>query len=149
MEGMNQGDSVRRVIFVFLLRICHFAFIGIVLHAAHARHELFAECPGLWETMLFILVNKCLHITVCGLILHRFDVRKKISDYASMVVHAIYFTIECTVTSCSLNSQSCLEVMGAPFGGPPLIAYVNVVSCVWDGCVVLSTAMFISIGFRR
>ena len=80
--------------------------------------------------------------------MHRLDIRRRSSDCFDMSVHMAYFCVEVVVTSCSLNSVNCLEVMSSPFGGHPMIAYVNGISCVWDGCLTLSLALFTSIDRR-
>jgi hypothetical protein len=144
---MYQGD-IKLHMFVFFMRICLFTVTGIVLHATHAYASVFVECPFLWESMTAILSLKCLRITLCKVTMHRLDIRPKSSDCFDMLVHLIYFCIEAVVTSCALNSVNCRDVISTPFGGHPMIAYVNGLSCAWDGCLTLSVALFASIDMR-
>ena len=144
---MFQGD-IKLHVFVFFMRICLFTVTGIVLHATHAHKRVYVDCPALWETMTTILVLKCIRITLCKVTMHRFDIRTKETDYFDIVVHLVYFIVECVVTSCSLNSPACVDVMSTPFGGHPMIAYVNGLSCAWDGCLTLSVALYASIDRR-
>ena len=144
---MLQGD-IKLHMFVFFLRICLFTVTGIVLHATHASSSIFSECPFLWESMTLIMSLKCIRITLCKVTMHRLEIRPRSSYCFDMVVHLVYFCIEVIVTSCSLNSVSCMQVMSTPFGGHPMIAYVNGISCVWDGCLTLSVALYASIDRR-
>ena len=98
--------------------------------------------------MTLILVLKCIRITLCKVTMHRFDIRTKETDYFDIVMHLVYFIVECVITSVSLNSPACVEVMSSAFGGHPMIAYVNGLSCVWDGCLTLSVALYASIDRR-
>jgi len=141
---MFQGD-IKLHVFVFFLRVCLFIITGIVLHATQATPAIFVVCPVLWESMILILSLKCIRITLCKATMHRFEIRSKASDYFDMIVHLAYFCVECAVTSCSLNSEECVNVMASPFGGHPMIAYVNGLSCAWDGCLTLSVALYASI----
>jgi hypothetical protein len=146
---MFHGD-IKLHVFVFFLRVCLFIITGIVLHATLAFPTIFSQCPALWESMILILSFKCIRITLCKITMHRFGVKSKLSDYFDMVVHLVYFCVECTATSCSLNSSDCVDVMSTPFGGHPMIAYVNGLWCAWDGCLTLSVALYATIdrGFR-
>ena len=144
---MLQSD-IKLHMFVFFLRICLFTVTGIVLHATHASSSIFAECPFLWESMTLILSLKCIRITLCKVTMHQLEIRPRSSYCFDMMVHLVYFCIEVVVTSCSLNSVSCVQVMSTPFGGHPMIAYVNGISCVWDGCLTLSVALYASIDRR-
>ena len=144
---MRQTD-IKLHVFVFFLRVCLFTVTGIVLHATHAQKSIYVECPALWETMTLILVLKCIRITLCKVTMHRFDIRTKETDYFDIVMHLVYFIVECVITSVSLNSPACVEVMSSEFGGHPMIAYVNGLSCVWDGCLTLSVALYASIDRR-
>jgi hypothetical protein len=137
--------DIKLHVFVFFLRVCLFVVTGIVLHATHAVAPVYSACPGLWESMTLILSLKCVRITLCKVTMHRFEVRANASDYLDMVVHFSYFCVECAITSVSLNSADCVKAMAAPFDGHPMIAYVNGLSCVWDGCLTLSVALYTSI----
>ena len=148
LVSMYQGD-VKLHLFVFLMRICLFVVIGISLHTTQASPLVFAECTFLWESMLLILILKCIRVTLCKVTLHRFEIRPKSSDCFDMLVHLVYFCTEVTVTSCALNSHGCVDAMSAPFKGHPMIAYVNGISCVWDGCLTLSMALYASIDRYR
>ena len=141
---MFHGDMKLHV-FVFFLRICLFIVTGIALHATLAFPEIFFACPGLWESMILILSLKCIRVTICKVAMHRFDIHSKSSDYFDMVLHLVYFCVECMTTSCSLNSNGCVDVMEKPFGGHPMIAYVNALWCAWDGCLTLSVALYATI----
>ncbi len=125
--------------------MCLFVVTGIVLHATYATGSIFAVCPGLWESMTLMLSLKCVRITLCKITMHRFDVHPKISDYFDMLFHLIHFCVECVITSFALNSSECVNVMASPFGGHPMIAYVNGLWCAWDGCLALSVALYATI----
>ena len=144
---MFQGD-IKLHMFVFFLRVCLFVVTGIVLHTTHASVYVLKECPLLWESMTLILSLKCIRITLCKVTMYRFEVRTKSSDYFDMFIHLVYFCTEVTVTSCALNSESCVDVMSSHFSGHPTIAYVNGLSCAWDGCLTLSVALYASIDRR-
>jgi len=141
---MLQSDMKVHV-FVFFLLVCLSVVTGIVLHATQAVPAIFGACPGLWESMVLILSLRCIRMTLCKITMHHYEIRASAFDYFDMIVHLSYFCVECAVTSCSLNSSTCVEVMSAPFGGHPMIAYANGVSCVWDGCLTLSVALYASI----
>ena len=135
---MYHGD-IKLHVFVFLMRVCLFIATGVVLHATHATPSFFVECRGIWESMLLILSLKCIRIAICNVVLHRF--RMKANANIDKSANVAFFVIECVVTSCSQNSKACVTVMQSPFDGHPMIAYVNILSCVWDGCMVLSVAL--------
>jgi hypothetical protein len=141
---MFQGD-IKLHMFVFFMRVCLFVVTGIVLHATSANASVIVECPFLWESMTVIMSLKCIRITLCKVTMHRFDIRPRSSYCFDMVVHLLYFCIEVAVTSYSLNSVNCLNAMSSSFGGHPMIAYVNGISCAWDGCLALSVALYASI----
>ena len=141
---MFQGD-IKLHVFVFFLRVCLFIVTGIVLHTSLAAPSIFVVCPGLWESMVIILSLKCLRITLCKITLYQYEIRASATDYFDMIVHLTYFCVECAVTSYSLNSSACVDVMASPFDGHPMIAYVNGLSCAWDGCLTLSVALYASI----
>ena len=144
---MLQGD-IKLHVFMFFMRTCLFVVTGIVLHATHAQRSVFADCPALWESMTTILSLKCIRSTVCRVTMHHMDLRVRETDLFDICLHLGCFIIECVVTSCALNSPACVEAMSAPFGGHPMIAYVNGLSCAWDGCLTLSVALFVSIDRR-
>ena len=145
---MYQRD-IKLHVFVFLLRVCLFIVTGLVLHMTHATPSIFTVCPGLWESMTLILSLKCVRITVCKATMYQFEIRTNASDYFDTMMHLVYFCIECAITSRSLNSGECVSVMTIPFGGHPMIAYVNGLSCVWDGCLTISFALYTSINRSR
>jgi hypothetical protein len=62
---MNQQAHMRAQIFLFLLRMALFVSIGVVLHNAQST-SVISDCPGLWESMLAILVIKCVRMTICS-----------------------------------------------------------------------------------
>ena len=133
-------------IFLFLIRVSLFTVTGVVLHSTEASsvHRL---CPGLWETMAVILVMKCLRLTLCAVAFRLARIngsshRLRWPAVFDLVMHAFFFITECVFTSRSLNNSECVTAAGEPFDGHPLIAYVNGVSCAWDGCYVLSFALF-------
>ena len=144
---MYQVD-IKLHMFIFMLRVSLFVATGIVLHMTHSSVHVFIECPLLWESMTAILSLKCIRMTICKVTMHRFDIRAKSSDCFDMFVHLVYFCIEVAVTSCALNSVNCVDVMSSSFYGHPMIAYVNGLSCVWDGCLTLSVALYASIDRR-
>lgn len=138
---MYHGD-IKLHMFLFFMEICLFTVTGIVLHSTQLPASVMYDCPGLWESMLLILSLKCIRMTICKITLHRFDIRPRVEDCLKMPVHAAYFVVECVLTSVSLNSDQCVNAMSNPFGGHPLLAYVNGISCAWDGCFVLSIALY-------
>ena len=145
---MYQGD-IKLHMFVFFLRVCLFVVTGLVLHSTQASARVFVECPFLWESMTLILSLKCIRITLCKVTMYRFEIRPRSSDCFDMFVHLVYFCVEVAVTSCALNSVNCVDVMSSHFSGHPMIAYVNGLSCAWDGCLTLSVALYASIDRRR
>ncbi len=145
---MRQTD-LKLHMFVFFLGVCLYTVTGIVLHSTHAVPTIFNDCPGLWESMTLILSLKCIRMTLCAIALHKMDVRARVTDCFHMFIHTVYFVTSCVVTSVSLNSSVCVYAMGLPFGGNPMIAYVNGVACAWDGCVVLSIALYTVIDRTR
>ena len=132
-------------IFVFLLRVCLFTAVGIALHRTEGSQVL-SGCPGLWESMTFALVVKCLRMTLCavGFNLLRAASRTPMKGLGpfDLFLHTGLFIVECVTTSRSLNTPACIEVSGHAFDGHPLLAYLNGISCAWDGCFVLSYALF-------
>ena len=131
-------------IFVFLLRVNLIIVVGIVLHHTEGSLVLNA-CPGLWETMALALVVKSLRLTLCAVAFksaHNPSRTLRWLDSFDLILHAFLFIIECVTTSRALNTHNCVLAAGESFDGHPLIAYVNGVSCVWDGNFVLSYALF-------
>lgn len=60
-----------------------------------------------------------------------------------LILHMAFFLTECTITSRSLNMPECVAAAGKPFGGHPLLTYVNGISCVSDGCYILACMLFV------
>jgi hypothetical protein len=60
-----------------------------------------------------------------------------------LIMSAGFFVTECVTTSRALNTDACVTAASDPFDGHPLIAYVNGLSAVWDGCYILSHALFV------
>jgi hypothetical protein len=136
---MSQND-MRLHIFLFLLRISLFVATGIVLHNTE-NSLVINECPGLWESMLTILCIKCMRLTMCPLVLKVLKRNQKCLHYVNVMAYAIFFVVECVVTSQSLNSIDCVKAASLP-SGHPMLAYVNSITCVYDGAYVLSHALF-------
>ena len=138
-----QGD-IQIHIFIFLLNISQFAVTGIVLHCTEATLVIL-RCEGLWESMLFVLILKCIRLLVCSAVFKFIQIKrgKKGPDPLNLVLYTSFFVIECITTSRALNSQACLEATRNAFNGPPMISYVNGLLCVWDGCYVLSHVLYI------
>jgi len=136
-----RNDS-RSQIFLFLLNVCLFVVTGIVLHKSEAT-EVVRLCPTLWETMALILAIKCLRLTLCAIVLKvmRRDSRASKTNPLDFILSIGFFITECVTTSRALNSTACVSAASEPFDGHPLLAYVNGISAVWDGCYILSCAM--------
>ena len=129
-----QGDMVLYV-FVFLLRVSLFVITGIVLHQTDGGPVL-RFCPVLWESMATILVVKCLRATLCAIVIKLVRNRRKGFEPLDFIMHVAFFIIQCITTSRALNTPECITSEG----GVPM-AYVNCLSCVWDGCYVLACAL--------
>jgi hypothetical protein len=141
---MTHGEIVLHV-FLFLLRVSLFAVTGIVLHRTEAS-DVLRVCPALWETMAIILSAKCLRITLCAVafkLMSRNRGRQRAVEPFDLIVHLAFFVTECVITSRSLNTPECVAAASEPFGGHPLLTYVNGISCVWDGCYILACALFV------
>ena len=148
---MTQVKTHKRTqIFLFLLRMALFVSIGIVLHNSQTS-SVMRDCSGLWESMLAILVIKCVRMTICSTILRMLNngvvQELKHLSLLNLVVDTIFFITECVMTSKSLNSRECVDSASKAFNGHPMIAYVNCLACVWDGCFILSHVLFLMLGF--
>ncbi len=155
---MHRGSTMsytkshkRAQIFLFLLRMSLFVTISIVLHNTQST-TVSHDCPGLWESMLAILAIKCVRMTICSTIVKMLNNGVAMQEYKhltllNLVVDTIFFITECVITSISLNSKVCVESASEAFNGHPMIAYVNGLVCVWDGCYILSHVMFLMLGF--
>lgn len=146
----NQQTHMRGLIFLFLLRMSLFVSIGIVLHNAQST-SIIADCPGLWESMISILVIKCIRMTICSTIVKMLNTgithELKHLSLLNLVVDTIFFITEVVMTSKSLNSKECVDSASAHFGGHPMIAYVNGLACVWDGSFILSHVLCLILAF--
>ena len=142
---------MRTQIFIFLMRMALFTSIGVVLHNTQSSMVM-KDCPGLWESMLAILVIKCVRMVICSTVvklLHNGTTHKELK-YISLLnlsIDAIFFITEIVMTSRSLDSKQCVESAGVPFNGHPMIAYVNGLVCVWDGSFILAHVLFLMLGF--
>ena len=136
--------DIRPLIFLFLLNVCLFIVIGIVLHKSEAT-SVIRLCPALWETMAIILTVKCVRITLCAIVfkIMRKDGRQGSINPLDLLLYTGFFVTECVTTSRALNTDACVTAASQPFDGHPLIAYANGISAVWDGCYILSHAMFV------
>jgi hypothetical protein len=147
---MNQQAHMRAQIFLFLLRMALFVSIGVVLHNAQST-SVISDCPGLWESMLAILVIKCVRMTICSTVVKMLNTgvtqELKHLSLLNLVVDTIFFVTECVMTSKSLNSKECVNSASTTFNGHPMIAYVNGLACVWDGSFILSHVLFLMLGF--
>lgn len=145
---MSQTKNHRRTqIFLFLLRMALFVSIGIVLHGSQST-SVMKKCPGLWESMLAILIIKCLRMTICSTVLKMMTSGIAYQEFQhlsllNLIIDTIFFITECVMTSKSLDSRECIESAGEAFYGHPMIAYVNVLACVWDGSYILSHVLFL------
>jgi hypothetical protein len=149
---MSQVKNHRRMqIFHFLLRMTLFVAIGMVLHDAQSVSSITRDCPGLWESMLSILVIKCVRMSICSSVVKLLNTgvvhEMKHFSLLNLVVDVIFFTTECVITSKSLNSEECVNSCSKAFHGHPMIAYVNALNCVWDGSHILSHVLFLMLGF--
>jgi hypothetical protein len=140
---MFMKNDVRSQIFLFLLNVCLFIITGIVLHKCEAT-SVIRLCPTLWETMALILTMKCLRVTLCAVVfrLMRGDSRVGKTNPVDLIISTVFFVVECVTTSRALNTEVCVSAASEPFDGHPLIAYVNGISAVWDGCYILSHALY-------
>lgn len=136
--------DIRSHIFLFLLNVSLFTVMGVVLHKCESTAVLHL-CYGLWETMALILVMKCLRMTLCAIAFKLMRGNSEIGSFnpLDLLLYTGFFIAECVTTSRALNSDECVKAAGAPFDGHPLIAYVNGISCVWDGCFILSHALYV------
>ena len=141
---MFPRNDTRSQIFLFLLNVCLFIVTGIVLHKSEATGVV-RLCPTLWETMALILTMKCLRLTLCAVVLKimRGESRTNKANPLDLIMSSAFFVTECITTSRALNTDVCVTAASEPFDGHPLIAYVNGISAVWDGCYVLSYALFV------
>jgi hypothetical protein len=141
---MFPRNDARSQIFIFLLNVCLFIVTGIVLHKSEAT-AVVRLCPTLWESMALILGMKCLRLTLCAIVLRvmRGASRVNKTNPVDLIMSSAFFVTECVTTSRSLNTDACVKAASDPFDGHPLIAYVNGISAVWDGCYVLSYALFV------
>jgi hypothetical protein len=123
--------------------------IGIVLHVTQST-AVPVECPGLWESMLAILVAKCVRMFICTTVvkfLNSGTARELTHLYLlNLMVDMSFFVAECVMTSKSLDSERCVAAAGVSSGGHPIIMYVNFLACVWDGCFIFSHVLFLMLG---
>lgn len=136
---MSHND-IRLHIFIFLLRVTLFVVTGIELHRTEAS-EVMSQCPGLWESMLSILCIKCIRLTLCPLVFKLLIIYQHSLHYLNVFMYTVFFVVECIETSQSLNSPECVRAISSP-SGHPMLAYVNGITCVYDGAYVLSHALF-------
>ena len=136
---MSQND-LRLHIFIFILRVALFVMTGIALHETD-RPLAREACPSLWEMTTGILCIKCIRLTICPLLFHYFQVYEKYTEFGTTIMYAIFFVVECIVTSQSLNSAQCVSVTSAATGYPMLV-FVSFTVCVYDGAYVLSNALY-------
>ena len=142
---MSQND-MRLHIFLFLLRISLFTATGIMLHHNDGP-QVIMHCGGLWESMLAILCIKCVRLTLFPLMLRAFKIYQRGLHHANIFMYAIFFVVECTITSQSLNSPECVAASSRP-DGHPMLAYVNGITCVYDGAYLLSHVLFTILNHR-
>ncbi len=147
---MQQNAYMRAQIFVFIMRMALFVGIGIVLHSTQSTH-VFIDCPGLWESMLVILVTKCVQMTICTTVVKLLDSdtsrELKHIYLLNLAIDTVCFIIECVLTSRSLDSKKCVESASVAFDGHPMIMFVNLLACIWDGSSILSHVLFLMLGF--
>jgi len=137
-------SDVRTNIFLFLLNVCLFITTGIVLHKSDTAAVVRA-CPSLWETMALILTIKCLRMTLCAMVLRimRGEPKMGAVNPIDVLLFFSFFVTECVTTSRSLNTEECVIATSKEFEGHPLISYVNGIAAAWDGCYILSHALYI------
>ena len=133
-------NDVRMHIFHFLLNLSLSVVVGLVLHKAETMAIVHRDCPALWESMVVILVMRCLRLTLCAVYM-RFSKENARRLAVDPPLYTLFFITECITASRSLNSAECVVAAGMPFDGHPLIAYAGVLLAVWDGCYVLSLAL--------
>ncbi len=149
-NNYNKSKTHRRTqIFLFLLRMALFVTIGILLHNAQGT-TVIRDCPGLWESMLTILVFKCIRMSICSTIVKMLNSgvmhELKHLSLLNLVIDTIFFIVECVMTSKSLSSKECVVSTGNAFSGHPMLAYVNGVACVWDGSYIFAHVLFLMLG---
>jgi hypothetical protein len=146
----QQHSYMRAQIFIFILRIALFVGICIVLHVTQTT-PVRLECIGLWESMLVILVAKCIRMLFCATAvkLLKKDTNAELNRLYlfNLVTDTIFFIIECIMTSTSLDSKKCVIEASLLFSGHPMIMYVNCLACIWDGAFILSHVLFLMLGF--
>ena len=140
--------DLRAHIFIFLLNVCLFAITGVVLHKSDTAMVV-RSCPSLWETMTLILTMKCLRMTLCAIVFrimrnnnHKEEKAGSVNPIDILLFFS-FFVTECVTTSRSLNTEECVTAASEPFEGHPLIAYVNGIAAAWDGCFILSHALYV------
>jgi hypothetical protein len=146
---MLQRDFMRTQIFIFLLRAVLFVGIGVVLHTTQTT-AVISDCPGLWESMLVILAAKCVRMVICTTFVRLLRTGRSTGAQhlflLNLVIDAVFFIVECTLTSRSLNHSACVVSASLAFGGHPMIMYINFLACVWDGAFILSHVLFLMLG---
>ena len=137
-------SDVRTNIFLFLLNVSLFIATGIVLHKSETA-AVVRFCPALWESMALILTIKCLRMTLCAMVLRIMHGEAKLGSVnpVDVVLFFAFFVTECVTTSRSLNTEECVTATSNSFEGHPLLSYVNGIAAVWDGCYILSHALYI------
>jgi hypothetical protein len=147
---MQQTAYMRAQIFVFIMRMALFIGIGIVLHSTQSTN-VFVDCPGLWESMLVILVTKCVRMVICTVVVKLLnpDTRRELKHIylLNLAIDTVCFIFECILTSMSLDSKKCVESSSVAFDGHPMLMYVNLLACIWDGSFILSHVLFLMLGF--
>lgn len=141
---------MRAQIFIFMLRMALLIGIGIVLHMTQSTFVP-VDCPGLWESMLGILVAKCFRMFLCTTVVKLLNsgttCMMQHLYLLNLLIDTIFFVTECVMTSKSLDSVQCVNTAGQPFGGHPIIMYVNCLACIWDGTFIFSHILFLLLGF--
>ena len=137
--------DVRMHVFHFLLNLSLSVVVGLVLHKAETTAAVHSNCPALWESMVVILVMRCLRLTLCALWMRISKTRTRAFHPIDPPLYTVFFITECITASRSLNSAECVAAAGLPFDGHPLIAYAGVLLAVWDGCYVLSLALYAAV----
>jgi hypothetical protein len=97
--------------------------------------------------MIVILCIKCVRLTLCPLVFKVLHSYQRSFHYLNVIMYTLFFVLECIVTSQSLNSAVCIKAM-SEHPGHPILAYVNGITCVYDGAYVLSHALFAIVNRR-
>lgn len=135
--------DTRLRIFHLLLNVFVFLMTALALHWSESSRDVSETCPLLWESMLAVLVFRSMRVSMRAIVHRAVTFRDciRIARPLDVILFSIFFVVECVTTSAALNNPDCTHAIGSVFDGHPLLAYSNLLLCVWDGCYILSFAL--------